>query len=108
QIAPASDGAGRSREEMDRVAAAVFEAMGASHLRVDTTRHPFMHKSHTLDHLVLLKGRVRLILDKDEVDLKPFDVVIQRGTNHAWSNLGDEPALMLGVLLDAPRPRDHA
>ncbi len=105
QIAPASDSAGCSREEMDRAAAAAFEAMGAAHLRVDTTRHPTMHKSHTLDYIVLLKGRVRLILDNDEVDLKPFDVVIQRGTNHAWTNLGDEPALMLGVLLDSPSPR---
>jgi len=106
QIAPASSSAGRSREEMDRAAAAAFEAMGAGHLRVDTTRHPSMHKSHTLDYIVLLKGRVRLILDHDEVNLKPFDVVIQRGTNHAWANLGDEPALMLAVLLDSPRPHN--
>jgi hypothetical protein len=32
--------------------------------------------------------------------LKEGDVVIQRGTNHAWSNRSDKPALMLYVLID--------
>jgi hypothetical protein len=41
------------------------------------------------------------------VDLKPFDVVIQRGTNHAWVNLSDEPALMMAVLLDSSSPRNQ-
>lgn len=85
----------------ERTAASAFERMGATHLRVDTTRHPSMHKSHTLDYIMLLKGRVLLVLDEEETELKPFDVVIQRGTNHAWINLEDEPALMMGVLMDA-------
>ncbi|MGO4838514.1 cupin domain-containing protein [Rhizobiaceae sp. 2RAB30] len=83
------------------MAANAFEKMGASHLRVDTSRHPAMHRSHTLDYIVLLQGRVKLLLDQDERILEPFDVVIQRGTNHAWINLGDEPALLMGVLMDA-------
>ncbi len=90
-----------SPEEAERAAAAAFTAMGAPHVRVDTTRHPAMHKSDTLDYIVLLKGRVRLLLDEAETDLEPFDVVIQKGTNHAWINLTDEPALMMGVLIDA-------
>jgi len=103
QIAPKSAGADLTPEQRDKAAAAAFARMGAAHLRIDTSRHPSMHKSHTLDYIVLLKGKVRLILDHDEVDMEPFDIVIQRGTNHAWQNLLDEPALMLGVLLDAPR-----
>ena len=91
-----------SPEAAEAAAAAAFANMGAAHLRVDTTRHPAMHKSQTLDYIVLLQGRVKLLLDQDERILEPFDVVIQRGTNHAWINLGDEPALMLGVLIDAP------
>ncbi|MBX3540862.1 MAG: cupin domain-containing protein [Chelatococcus sp.] len=87
----------------ERAAAAAFARMGAAHLRVDTRRHPSMHKSHTLDYIVLLKGRVLLVLDEDEAELKPFDAVIQRGTNHAWINLEDEPALLMGVLMDAAR-----
>jgi len=89
-------------EEAEAAAAAAFANMGAAHVRVDTTRHPAMHKSHTLDYIVLLQGRVQLLLDDDERTLEPFDVVIQRGTNHAWVNLGDESALMMGVLIDAP------
>lgn len=90
-----------SPEEAERAAAAAFTAMGAPHVRLDTTRHPAMHKSETLDYIMLLKGRVRLLLDADEADLEPFDVVIQKGTNHAWINLTDEPALLMGVLIDA-------
>ena len=60
-----------------------------------------MHKTETIDYIILLKGDVSLILDEDEVRLKPFDVVVQRGTNHAWVNHGDEPALLIAVLIDA-------
>ncbi|HXZ68517.1 MAG TPA: cupin domain-containing protein, partial [Alphaproteobacteria bacterium] len=42
-----------------------------------------------------------LLLDADEVEVKPGDVVVQRGTNHAWVNKGPEPALYLAVLVDA-------
>jgi quercetin dioxygenase-like cupin family protein len=44
---------------------------------------------------------VTLILDEEEVDLKPYDVVVQRGTNHAWTNNGNEPALLIAVLIDS-------
>jgi len=86
------------REEM---AARRFEAMGASHCRVDTRRHPAMHKTSTVDYIILLSDQVTMLLDRSEVDLKPFDVVIQRGTNHAWVNKGREPALLVAVLIDA-------
>ena len=60
-----------------------------------------MHKTETVDYIVLLKGDVTLVLDEEEVDLKPFDVVVQRGTNHAWVNNGKEPALLIAVLIDS-------
>ena len=75
--------------------------MGAAHHRVDTSRHPAMHKTETVDYIILLKGEVTLILDEEEVALKPFDVVVQRGTNHAWANNGSEPALLIAVLIDS-------
>jgi len=37
----------------------------------------------------------------EETDLKPFDVVVQRGTNHAWACTSKEPALFIAVLIDA-------
>ena len=60
-----------------------------------------MHKTETIDYIILLKGEVTLLLDEEEVDLKPFDVVVQRGTNHAWVCKGQEPALFIAVLIDA-------
>jgi hypothetical protein len=79
----------------------MFEQMEAAHCRPDTTRHPAMHKTRTIDYLVLLAGEVMLLLDEAEVDLKPFDVVVQRGTNHAWVDKGTAPALPAAVLIDA-------
>ena len=60
-----------------------------------------MHKTETIDYIILLKGDVTLLVDKDEVELKPHDVVVQRGTNHAWINKGSEPALLIAVLIDS-------
>jgi quercetin dioxygenase-like cupin family protein len=60
-----------------------------------------MHQTKTVDYVIVLSGEVTMLLDEGEVDLKPFDVVIQRGTNHAWINRGAEPALLVGILIDA-------
>ncbi len=90
-----------SRAELAAATKATFEAMGAAHERPDTTRDPRMHKTPTIDYIILLSGEVTLLLDDDQRDLKPFDVVVQRGTNHAWVNHGSEPALLIAVLIDA-------
>jgi hypothetical protein len=82
-------------------AAAAFAAMRASDVRSDTSLHPGMHLSHTIDYVIVLRGRLKLLLEKGEVELNPFDVVVQRETNHAWINLGEEPALCAAVLVDA-------
>ncbi len=90
-----------SKEALEKSVAARFEALGASDERPDTSRHPAMHRTKTIDYVVVLSGSVTLLLDSDERDLHPFDVVVQRGTNHAWINKGDEPALLCAVLIDA-------
>jgi quercetin dioxygenase-like cupin family protein len=90
-----------SGAELERRAAEGFKAMGGEHCRVDTTRNPSMHKTRTVDYVILLDGDVTLILEKEEVRLKPFDVVVQRGTNHAWRNNRDTAAILAGVLIDA-------
>ena len=63
-------------------------------------RHPLMHRTETLDYAVVLEGEITLLLDEAEVQLKTGDVVIQRGTNHAWSNRSGKPVRMLYVLID--------
>jgi hypothetical protein len=98
-----------SAKEIEEQTAAGFKAMGGEHCRPDTSRGPGMHTTRTIDYIVLLEGEVTLILDKGEVALKPFDVVVQRGTNHAWVNHGSKRALLVAVLIDAkPLPGESA
>lgn len=98
---PSSAFAGMSAEEIEGVMAGIFESLGATHTRVDTRRGPGMHRTKTTDYIILLSGEITLMLDEGEVDLKPFDVVVQRGTNHAWVNRGSTPALLAAILIDA-------
>jgi len=63
-------------------------------------RHPMMHRTETVDYAVVLEGEITLILDEGEVELKAGDVVIQRGTSHAWSNRSGKNVKMLYVLMD--------
>ena len=98
-VAPEDPSADPKAEEQH--AAAAFAAYNATRARPDTARNPWMHKTDTIDYVILLKGEVTLLLDGEERDLKPFDVVIQCGTNHAWINRGKESALLAVVLIDA-------
>jgi mannose-6-phosphate isomerase-like protein (cupin superfamily) len=78
-----------------------FERVGAAHCQPDTSRDARMHETGTIDYIIVLEGEVTLLLEEDEVDLKPFDVVIQRGTNHAWINRNGQGALLAAILIDA-------
>jgi hypothetical protein len=40
-------------------------------------------------------------MDDSTVKLKAGDVMIQRGTNHAWANRGNKRARVAFVLVDA-------
>lgn len=101
QIAPEKNEAGLSKQERDARMARMFEAAGAGHARQAMGRHPSMHRTDTVDYIVLLKGEVTALMDIGEVTMKPFDVLIQRGTRHGWVNRGDQPALLVAVLVDA-------
>ena len=63
-------------------------------------RHPFMHRTESVDYAVVLEGEITMLLDEADVVLKAGDVVIQRGTNHAWSNRSGKPVRMLYILID--------
>ena len=60
-----------------------------------------MHRTSTLDYAVVIEGEVVLVLDDSEVILHKSDVVVQRGTNHAWENRTDEFARMAFFHVDA-------
>jgi hypothetical protein len=64
-------------------------------------RHPGFHKTHSVDYAIVLSGEIYALMDEGEVRLAAGDVLIQRGTNHAWSNRTDAPAYVAFVLIDA-------
>jgi len=64
-------------------------------------RHPAMHRTKTIDYALILSGEIDMLLDDSEIHLNPGDVVIQRGTNHAWVNRGNAPCRIAFVLIDA-------
>ena len=78
-----------------------FQSIDAGHAPDAASDDPMMHKTSTVDYLVVLKGEIWAILDTGEVCLKAGDVMIQRGTNHSWSVRTDEPCLLAAVLVNA-------
>jgi hypothetical protein len=88
-------------EALNRATRERFADFDGAHHIIDQSRHPGMHETHTVDVICLLQGDVSLILEGGETRLKPGQVVIQRGTNHAWQAHGG-PALLLAVLIDRP------
>jgi uncharacterized cupin superfamily protein len=72
---------------------AFFQAMGSpgASTYAPHAPHPYMQKTPTLDFCLVLDGEVTLVLDTQAVHLQPGDTVIQRGTNHAWSNRSTRP-----------------
>ena len=65
------------------------------------TDHPFMHRTKSIDYAIVLSGEIYALMDEGEVLLKAGDVLVQRGTNHAWSNRTDHPVHIAFVLIDA-------
>jgi len=87
--------------ERRRQLAATFGALyrDAEH-RIDD-QHPGMHRTLTVDYAIVLEGEIYALMDEGEKLMKAGDVLIQRGTSHAWSNRSDKPARVAFVLIDA-------
>lgn len=96
---------GIPKAELDRIARERFAAFDGAHHIIDQSRHPAMHETHSIDVICLLQGDASLILEQGETRLKPGQVVIQRGTNHAWVAHGG-PAIFLAVLIHRELVRD--
>ena len=76
---------------------------GAQALAHDATasRHPMMHRTQTIDYAIVLSGEIWALMDSGETKMKAGDILVQRGTNHAWSNRSRRPCLVAFVLIDA-------
>ena len=62
--------------------------------------HPMMHRTQSIDYGIVLEGEIYLILDDAESLIKAGDIVVQRGTNHAWDNRSDAICRMVFILID--------
>ena len=60
-----------------------------------------MHRTETIDYIAVLDGEIDMDMDDSTVKLRAGDVMVQRGTNHAWVNRSAAPARLAIVLLDA-------
>jgi len=60
-----------------------------------------MHRTDTIDYVIVLSGEIEMEMDASRVKLKAGDVLVQRGTHHAWHNRGTTPARLAFVLIDA-------
>jgi len=67
--------------------------------------NPGMHTTKTIDYGIVLSGEITLELDEGEVHLKKGDVVVQRGTRHAWRNNSLEPCKMAFILISSSNYR---
>ncbi len=69
-------------------------------------RHPHIHRTKTIDYIVILEGEIDLLLDSGEVHLKAGDTVIQRASNHAWVNRGQKDCRVAIIFIDAEEPEE--
>ena len=98
----------------DQEWAAKAAAMGGS-VAIDETakaahpggpvRHAHMHRTRSIDYAIILSGEIWAIMDEGETKMVAGDVLIQRGTNHAWANRSGAPCVVAFVLIDA-KPLD--
>ena len=85
-----------------------MEAIVAAAARFDTggvmeTEDVGMHTTKTIDYGIVLSGEIVLELDDGaERLLTAGDVVVQRGTRHAWRNRSDADCVVAFVLIGSP------
>jgi quercetin dioxygenase-like cupin family protein len=62
---------------------------------------PFMHRTESVDYVICLEGEIEMDMDDSTVTLKAGDILVQRGTVHAWANRSKARARVAFVLIDA-------
>jgi quercetin dioxygenase-like cupin family protein len=102
--APADISVGEKVEDMGaRILGTAPPAKGSRFAVIDFPpgNKPHMHRTETIDYVIVIEGEIEMDMDDSTVKLKAGDVMVQRGTNHAWANRGNERARVAFVLIDA-------
>ncbi len=90
-----------TREEFEVMAQATFRAIfpDVAHDPGEAP-HAGMHKTETVDYAIVLSGEITAVMDDGETVMKAGDIMIQRGTNHAWANRSGKPCRVAFVMID--------
>lgn len=102
--APAKIPAGADAEDMGaRILGTAPPVKGTRFAVIDFPpgNHPHMHRTETIDYVIVLEGEIEMDMDESTVKMKAGDIMVQRGTNHAWANRSDKRARVAFVLIDA-------
>ncbi|HEX4409154.1 MAG TPA: cupin domain-containing protein [Xanthobacteraceae bacterium] len=102
--APAQIPAGADAEDMGaRILGTAPPAQGSRFAVIDFPpgNKPHMHRTETVDYVIVLEGEIEMDMDDSTVKLKAGDIMVQRGTNHAWANRSEKRARVAFVLIDA-------
>jgi quercetin dioxygenase-like cupin family protein len=102
--APAAIPVGEAVEDMGaRIIGTAPPAHGSRFAVIDFPpgNTPHMHRTETVDYVIVLEGEIEMDMDASTVKLKAGDIMVQRGTNHAWANRSDRRARVAFVLIDA-------
>jgi mannose-6-phosphate isomerase-like protein (cupin superfamily) len=84
-----------AREHFAEIGAAEASTHGSGN-----ARHPYMHRTQTIDYGIVLEGEVTLLVDEGETTVRAGDIVVQRGTNHAWANRSGRNCRIAFILID--------
>ena len=86
----------RERPDVKIDAGATFGQLGSTNKpsASDSAKHPTMHKTNSIDYLVVISGSMHMLMEEGEVELHAGDCIVQRGTNHAWVNRSGKPCLL--------------
>jgi hypothetical protein len=96
-IPPESSDPGEAKRQTEAVFAAMF---ADAHHDAGHVRHPGMHTTATIDYAILMKGELVAIFEEGETLMRAGDILIQRGTNHAWANRSKAIARIAFILID--------
>jgi quercetin dioxygenase-like cupin family protein len=99
EIPPETEETHRIDAATARAHFAEVSAEGASTFK-SGAGHPFMHRTETVDYGIVLEGELVLVLDEGETTIRAGDIVIQRGTNHAWANRSGKSCRIAFILID--------
>jgi hypothetical protein len=88
----------------------LFSEYGNPEAHQESDRHPGFHKTESVDYAIVLDGEIFAMMDEGETLMRAGDTLVQRATNHAWSNRSDSPCWMAFVMIgsDSRKGRTNA